>query len=88
MRFAAVHGAWESKDVEVYLPGNYEVYGHRFPDGPSNKPVFLIRGEDDAGWTLDGYVIPRLASGLLIAVEAINDGEGEHRELPLSILGS
>jgi hypothetical protein len=29
----------------------------------------LIEGEDNAGWTLDGYVIPRLASGLIFAKE-------------------
>jgi len=29
----------------------------------------LIEGVDDHGWTLDGYVIPRLASGLHAAYE-------------------
>jgi hypothetical protein len=29
----------------------------------------VIGGEDARGWTLDGYVIPRLASGLLFADE-------------------
>jgi hypothetical protein len=29
----------------------------------------VIEGEDVAGWSLDGYVIPRLASGLLSAKE-------------------
>lgn len=24
----------------------------------------LVEGRDDHGWTLDGYVLPRLASGL------------------------
>lgn len=40
-----------------YLPGNYtaaeQAPGH-----------VVITGNDLAGWTLDGYVIPRLASGL------------------------
>ncbi len=29
----------------------------------------VIEGKDDAGWTLDGYVIPRLGSGNYPAVE-------------------
>jgi hypothetical protein len=28
-----------------------------------------ITGTDQAGWTLDDYVIPRLASGLIVAKE-------------------
>jgi hypothetical protein len=30
---------------------------------------FLIAGRDVAGWTLDDYVIPRLASGMYYAEE-------------------
>jgi hypothetical protein len=33
----------------------------------------VIYGHDDAGWTLDGYVLPRLASGLLFATEVEPD---------------
>ena len=29
----------------------------------------MIGGYDDAGWTLDGYVLPRLASGLIFGEE-------------------
>ena len=29
----------------------------------------MIGGRDVAGWTLDAYVIPRLASGLYFATE-------------------
>lgn len=29
----------------------------------------VITGTDNGGWTLDGYVIPRLASGLYFAKE-------------------
>ena len=31
--------------------------------------VTVIAGEDNAGWTLDDYVIPRLASGLYVGKE-------------------
>ena len=47
--------------VKRYLPNNYsavEMVGE-----------ILIIGEDDAGWTLDGYVLPRLRSAVIAAVE-------------------
>lgn len=47
--------------VQTYLPDNYSA----IQDGD----VITIKGEDRAGWTLDGYVIPRLASGLYFATE-------------------
>jgi hypothetical protein len=49
------------KQVSAYLPSNYtatEVDGS-----------VVISGKDSAGWTLDGYVIPRLGSGMIVAVE-------------------
>lgn len=70
-RFAAVTGARSADEVSAYLPSNYEVYGHRFPDGPSGRIVILIRGSDVAGWTLNDYVIPRLASGLMACTETL-----------------
>lgn len=70
MRFASVKGARSADEVRAYLPDNYEVYGHRFPDGPSGKIEVLIRGRDFAGWTLDDYVIPRLGSGSMACSEA------------------
>ena len=51
--------------VQNYLPSNYVVVGE---DG--NGGV-VIAGEDVAGWTLQAYVIPRLASGLLWATELL-----------------
>jgi hypothetical protein len=51
------------KTVEAYLPSNYKVIG----EGETGE--LIIEGEDYAGWTLDGYVIPRLASGLIWATE-------------------
>jgi hypothetical protein len=61
VRFAIV----ESSDVETvraYLPGNYDAIRH-------SDTETLIYGADSAGWTLDEYVIPRLASGLYFATE-------------------
>lgn len=49
------------KSVSAYLPVNYTA--ENAADG------ILISGHDVAGWTLDGYVIPRLASGLIFAHE-------------------
>lgn len=47
--------------VNRYLPRNYTAT----LDG-----VFInIEGFDNSGWTLDGYVLPRLASGLIYAEE-------------------
>jgi hypothetical protein len=48
--------------VEAYLPRNYSILAE-LPDR------IFITGTDNAGWTLDGYVIPRLASGLIHARE-------------------
>lgn len=45
------------QEIARYLPSNYSVLG-KCADG------FVIAGEDVAGWSLDEYVIPRLASGL------------------------
>ena len=48
--------------IAAYLPDNYRVIGR--VDGQT-----VIAGRDVAGWTLDAYVIPRLASGLYFATE-------------------
>jgi hypothetical protein len=53
------------KTVEAYLPSNYTARYHKY----NGDTHILIEGEDKAGWTLDGYVIPRLGSGLIIAKE-------------------
>ena len=49
------------KEVSIYLPANYRAFAI---DGE-----VWIEGYDDYGWTLDGYVLPRLASGLIAARE-------------------
>lgn len=46
-----------------YLPSNYTITA---VDNGS-EPYAIVEGEDVAGWTAQGYVIPRLASGNIIA---------------------
>jgi hypothetical protein len=48
--------------VARYLPSNYVVL-------ETTEDGVLISGQDNAGWTLDGYVLPRLASGLYFGEE-------------------
>lgn len=60
--------------VLAYLPANYTPMGVTDVDemnDPEGRygPYLVIEGRDVAGWTLDGYVIPRLASGLNAARE-------------------
>ena len=52
--------------VSAYLPRNYDA-----TLSTANNLVFRVKisGYDSAGWTLDGYVIPRLASGNMYAEE-------------------
>jgi len=70
-RYAIVRNARSRSEAEAYLPGNYRVIheklvpADRVESSRRMKPVFVIEGEDNAGWTLDGYVIPRYASGLI-----------------------
>lgn len=64
--------------VENYLPSNYSVSG----EGPD---AIYIEGQDNAGWTLDGYVIPRLGSGL-IPCEEITEEVHAAREIVQEII--
>lgn len=60
--------------VGQYLPRNYACH----TPGPTEV---WVEGYDDAGWTLDRYVLPRLASGLIVAVEATEEQpEPEHED--------
>lgn len=71
LRYAVVSG---DKDViKHYLPHLYHVVGDVVPDDelPSEISWTVIAGEDNAGWTLDDYVIPRLNSGLHAVFELI-----------------
>ena len=76
-RRAVVTGGWDTiRQLEAYMPSNYRVISR----GADMSPI--IEGHDVAGWTLDGYVIPRLASGLIFA-EEIDVDEGEPSEAEL-----
>ena len=77
-RFAFVSGARTRKEVIAYLPLGYRLIGEGARDG---RTFYVIGGFDDAGWTLDGYVIPRLASGLIGAREV---SEQEARDIVAS----
>ena len=57
MRQAIVSGrADELESIRRYLPENYRAFTW-------GNDVIIV-GDDEAGWTLKDYVIPRLASGL------------------------
>ena len=47
--------------VRDYLPSNYTA--------TEDADGILISGKDSHGWTLDGYVIPRLGSALIAVQE-------------------
>lgn len=58
------------EEIRAYLPYGWQV--HARPMGPLDddgraRLWAVVTGEDRAGWTLDEYVAPRLASGLLFA---------------------
>ena len=55
----AICATSDTDDVDQYLPALYKVIG-KSPEGN-----VLIIGRDHHGWTLDGYVIPRLGSALI-----------------------
>lgn len=59
---AHVRGA-SAKTVARFLPSNYEVVAEH-PSG-----VITIEGQDSAGWAMDDYVLPRLASGGIYPVQ-------------------
>lgn len=63
MRYAIVKGSGITLEkIARYMPGNYKAL-------VCKNDAVLIRGEDNAGWTLDEYVLPRLASGLWFGEE-------------------
>ena len=63
-RYALVTLTWERDKPEAYMPANYVVlHTCEHPERPERWRAAVIGGRDNAGWTLDGYVLPRLASG-------------------------
>ena len=68
MRRARIYGNDITPErIEPYLPGNYQVVGNG--KDIHGRDFVLIEGEDKAGWTMDDYVLPRLASGLWFGEE-------------------
>lgn len=61
VRLAAVTSDSDIETIERYMPGNYTAV-------KINGAIYII-GEDYAGWTMEHYVLPRLASGLHFATE-------------------
>jgi len=69
-RSAIVNPGPSLEQVQAYLPTNY--HASQDADG-----TIWISGIDNAGWTLDGYVIPRLGSGLIGAREIEGSGPND-----------
>jgi secreted trypsin-like serine protease len=81
IRYAIVTGYYvTTSKVGAHLPSNYKVLGTdsiKTTDSPmlgnpgfyNDEHVVVISGRDVDGWTLDGYVIPRLGSGNMAATE-------------------
>lgn len=73
-RVAVSDDAISAEHVQQYLPQGYKAK-IEYIDKQRSALRVVIRGYDIAGWTLDGYVIPRLASGLIVANEVPNYDE-------------
>lgn len=73
IRYALVSAHNTSRStIERYLPDNYKVLGELEYEGDDRMMAgscVIVGGHDNAGWTMDDYVIPRLASGLITATE-------------------
>lgn len=77
LRFAIVKSSHPTErlaaKVEAYLPAGYSVLAcedeEQEPGAELRQGEVLIGGRDEAGWTMDDYVLPRLASGLYIGRE-------------------
>ena len=61
-----------SEAIAPYLPRGWQVLVDTEIDTTMDGGSVLIEGEEYAGWTFDGYLQPRLASGLYFA-ERIDD---------------
>ena len=78
-----IHGNITPEVVAAYLPSNYRVIStemHTDDDDTREHGHVIIAGRDHHGWTLNGYVIPRLASGLIAAEEIKTDLESMVRD--------
>jgi len=64
------------EEVSAYLPNNYRLTQWVTEDGD-----YIVQGIDHAGWTAEGYVIPRLQSGWIFA-KVVDWEEVEPRDCP------
>ena len=76
----AIANTGKSKQVAEYLPMNYRVLGRTLDNSGT-----IIIGDDDHGWTMDGYVIPRLGSGLISCVEVTHEEGTDWGEILVQI---
>jgi len=67
--------------VRAYLPNNYTAQETPY------WGTIIISGVDNSGWTLDDFVLPRLASGLHTAVEVRYLGSEDEDEWELFFNG-
>lgn len=65
--------------AENYMPSNYRTIEHQ-------HSLYLV-GEDNCGWTLEDYVLPRLASGSIFANEVTDQSTLEALGVALEALG-
>ncbi len=75
-RFAVVR-ARTRQEAEAYLPDKYMVLSEHAANPGGTLVNCVIAGYDNGGWTLDGYVIPRYGSGLLVCREYPNLNDAE-----------
>ncbi len=60
-----VRGIGTPKQIEAYLPLGWRITAYvQDSDSRFSHVSATVRGVESGGWTLDDYVIPRLASGL------------------------
>jgi hypothetical protein len=76
MRSAIIHTDAKPRRLAAYLPSNYQTIIHQH--------TLYVVGTDKAGWTLDGYVLPRLASGSIYGTETTDQSTIDALEASLN----
>jgi len=79
----AIANTGKSKEVAKYLPSNYRVLGRTL----DNTGTIII-GVDDHGWTMEQYIIPRLASGMIHCEEVTHEEGKDWGDIMISITPS
>lgn len=70
LRLAIATNGRSLDDVAQFLPDNYKVVAGTLVDGIKGA---LVVGHDHLGWTMEGYVIPRLSSALITCKEILGE---------------